>query len=60
MTAYVRTRTLEEVLLIVKEQQGMSAARMRQSEDFRAGQKKRAQVTSQVGVGQGGCSAEGG
>lgn len=29
MTAYIRTRTLEEVLLMVKEKQGAAAARVR-------------------------------
>ena len=48
VTAYIRTRTLEEVLLMVKEKQGMAASRVKQQEDFKAGQKKRAEVTSQV------------
>ena len=50
VTAYIRTRTLEEVLLMVKEKQGMSASRVKQQEDFKAGQKKRAEVTSQVNL----------
>lgn len=29
VAAYVRTRTLDEVLLMVKEKQGMSASRMK-------------------------------
>ena len=48
-TAYIRTRTLEEVLLMVKTRQGLGIARVNQQEDFKAGQKKRAEVTSQVG-----------
>jgi hypothetical protein len=60
VAAYVRTRTMEEVLLIVKEKQGMSAARTKQSEDYKLGQKKRAEVKCQVcgeeevvGIGRG-------
>eukprot|EP00955_Chlamydomonas_euryale_P020693 219312-Chlamydomonas_euryale.AAC.1 len=37
VTAYVRTRTLDEVLLMVKHRQGMGAARNRTAEDFKAG-----------------------
>ena len=48
VAAYVRTRTLDEVLLMVKERQGMSSTRVNKSEDFKAGQKKRAEVTSAV------------
>ena len=59
VTAYIRTRTLEEVLLMVKEKQGMSASRVRQQEDFKAGQTKRAGVTSQV-RGRGGKCPGGG
>ncbi|GAX73642.1 hypothetical protein CEUSTIGMA_g1093.t1 [Chlamydomonas eustigma] len=47
-TAYIRTRTMEEVLLMVKSRQGLGAARFKQQEDFKAGQKKRAEVTSQA------------
>ena len=47
-TAYIRTRTLEEVLLMVKTRKGLGAGRMTKQEDFKAGQKKRAEVTSQV------------
>lgn len=46
VTAYVRTRTLEEVTVMVKERQGMLSARSKQAEDFKFGQKKRAEVTS--------------
>lgn len=48
VTAYVRTRTVEEVTVMVKERQGMAAARLKASEDFKAGQKKRAEVTSSL------------
>ena len=48
VTAYVRTRTVDEVTVMVKERQGMSAARLKASEDFKAGQKKRAEVTSSL------------
>ena len=48
VTAYVRTRTIEEVTVMVKERQGMAAARLKASEDFKAGQKKRAEVTSSL------------
>jgi DnaJ homolog subfamily C member 2 len=40
----VRTRPLDEVLLMVKERQGMSATRVKAQEDFRGAQKKRAEV----------------
>lgn len=46
--AYIRTRTLDEVLLMVKERQGASAARMRQQEDWKGAAKKRAEVTSEA------------
>ncbi|MEW5320503.1 MAG: hypothetical protein WDW38_011571 [Sanguina aurantia] len=48
VTAYIRTRTLEEVLMMVKERKGASAARLRQQEDWKAAQKKAAQVTLQA------------
>jgi hypothetical protein len=35
---------------MVKEKQGMAASRVKQQEDFKAGQKKRAEVTAQVRV----------
>lgn len=48
VTAYIRTRTLEEVLMMVKERKGASASRLRQQEDWKAAQKKAAQVTLQA------------
>eukprot|EP00798_Chlamydomonas_sp_ICE-L_P018069 gene18069-24493_t len=52
VSAYIRTRTLEEVVLMVKERQGMAASRFNKSEDFKAGQKKRAEVTCQADLRQ--------
>lgn len=46
VAAYVRTRTLEEVLLMVKEHQGASSTRMQKQEDWKGAAKKRAEVTS--------------
>lgn len=43
---YVRTRTLDEVLLMVKEHQGASSTRMKAQEDWKGAAKKRAEVTS--------------
>lgn len=48
VAAYVRTRTLEEVLLMVKDRQGASATRAKQQEDWKGAAKKRAEVTSQA------------
>jgi hypothetical protein len=45
---YVRTRTLEEVLLMVKEHQGASSTRMKSQEDWKGAAKKRADVTSEA------------
>jgi hypothetical protein len=45
---YVRTRTLEEVLLMVKEHQGASSTRMQKQEDWKGAAKKRADVTSEA------------
>ncbi|KAJ9525225.1 hypothetical protein QJQ45_020759, partial [Haematococcus lacustris] len=45
VTSYIRTRTLDEVLLMVKDKQGMSATRARAQEDFRSGMKKKAELT---------------
>jgi hypothetical protein len=42
----IRTRTLDEVLLMVKERQGASSARMRAQEDWKGAAKKRAEVGS--------------
>jgi DnaJ family protein C protein 2 len=46
VAAYVRTRTLDEVLLMVKEHQGASSTRMKAQEDWKGAAKKRAEVTS--------------
>ncbi len=46
MATYIRTRPLEEVLLMVKERQGASASRLRAQEDWKGAAKKRAEVTS--------------
>jgi len=46
VSAYVRTRTLEDVLLMVKEKGGASATRARQQEDWKGNAKRRAEVTS--------------
>ncbi|KAF8060498.1 histidine--tRNA ligase [Scenedesmus sp. PABB004] len=48
VAAYVRTRTLEEVLLMVKERQGASSTRTRAQEDWKGAAKKRAEVTSEA------------
>lgn len=48
VAAYVRTRPLDEVLLMVKERQGASANRMRQQEDWKGAAKRRAEVTSEA------------
>lgn len=48
MAAYVRTRTLDEVLLMVKEHQGASSTRMAKQEDWKGAAKKRADVTSEA------------
>lgn len=44
VAAYVRTRTLDEVLLMVKDKQGASGARLRAQEDWKGAQKNPAQV----------------
>jgi len=46
VTAVIRTRTLEEVLLMVKEHQGASNTRMKAQEDWKGAAKKRAEVGS--------------
>lgn len=51
---YVRTRTLDEVLLMVKEHQGASSTRMKAQEDWKGAAKKRADVTSEADLR---CSA---
>lgn len=48
VAAYVRTRTLDEVLLMVKEHQGASSTRMKAQEDWKGAAKKRADVTSEA------------
>ncbi|KXZ42767.1 hypothetical protein GPECTOR_119g398 [Gonium pectorale] len=48
VAAFVRTRTLEEVLLMVKDRQGASATRMKAQEDWKGAQKKPAEVKSQA------------
>lgn len=48
VAAYVRTRTLDEVLLMVKEHQGASSTRMKAQEDWKGAAKKRAEVTSEA------------
>ncbi|WIA15047.1 hypothetical protein OEZ85_001747 [Tetradesmus obliquus] len=48
VAAYVRTRTLDEVLLMVKEHQGASSTRMAKQEDWKGAAKKRAEVTSEA------------
>ena len=54
IAVFVRTRSLEEVITLVKHKAGMSAARMNAQDDYKAGQKKRAEVTCQVrGAGKG-------
>lgn len=50
VAAYVRTRTLDEVLLMVKEHQGASSTRMKAQEDWKGAAKKRAEVTSEADV----------
>ncbi|GFR46537.1 hypothetical protein Agub_g8128 [Astrephomene gubernaculifera] len=44
VAGFVRTRTLEEVLLMVKDRQGASATRMKAQEDWKGAQKKPAEV----------------
>ena len=46
VAAYVRTRPLDEVLLMVKERQGAASNRLRQQEDWKGAAKKRAEVKS--------------
>ncbi|GLC41260.1 hypothetical protein PLESTB_001081800 [Pleodorina starrii] len=48
VAAFVRTRTLEEVLLMVKDRQGASATRMKAQEDWKGAQKKPAEVRAQA------------
>jgi hypothetical protein len=48
VAAYVRTRPLDEVLLMVKERQGAASNRLRQQEDWKGAAKKRAEVTSEA------------
>jgi hypothetical protein len=48
VTAYVRTRPLDEVLLMVKERQGAASNRLRQQEDWKGAAKKRAEVKSEA------------
>ena len=50
VAAVVRTRTLEEVLLMVKEHQGASNTRMKAQEDWKGAAKKRAEVGSEADV----------
>ncbi len=50
----MRTRTLDEVLLMVKEHQGASSTRMKAQEDWKGAAKKRAEVTSDADLR---CSA---
>jgi DnaJ family protein C protein 2 len=54
VTAYVRTRPLDEVLLMVKERQGAASNRLRQQEDWKGAAKKRAEVKSEADMR---CSA---
>lgn len=44
----MRTRPLDEVLLMVKERQGAASNRLRQQEDWKGAAKKRAEVTSEA------------
>ncbi|GIL94969.1 hypothetical protein Vretimale_1073 [Volvox reticuliferus] len=48
VAGFVRTRTLEEVLLMVKDRQGASATRMKAQEDWKGAQKKPAEVRAQA------------
>nr|AAD26632.1 GlsA [Volvox carteri f. nagariensis]AAD26633.1 GlsA [Volvox carteri f. nagariensis] len=48
VAAFVRTRTLDEVLLMVKDRQGASATRMKAQEDWKGAQKKPAEVRAQA------------
>ncbi|GBF99777.1 hypothetical protein Rsub_12217 [Raphidocelis subcapitata] len=48
VAAYVRTRPLDEVLLMVKERQGAASNRLRQQEDWKGAAKKRAEVKSEA------------
>jgi DnaJ family protein C protein 2 len=48
VAAYVRTRPLDEVLLMVKEHQGAASNRLRQQEDWKGAAKRRAEVTSEA------------
>lgn len=50
VAAYVRTRPLDEVLLMVKDRQGASSARMKAQEDWKGAAKKRAEVTSAADI----------
>lgn len=48
VATYVRTRPLDEVLLMVKERQGAASNRLRQQEDWKGAAKKRADVKSEA------------
>ncbi|KAG2428866.1 hypothetical protein HYH02_014277 [Chlamydomonas schloesseri] len=48
VAAFVRTRTLDEVLLMVKDRQGASATRMKAQEDWKGAQKNPAAVRAQA------------
>lgn len=48
VAGFVRTRTLEEVLLMVKDRQGASATRMKAQEDWKGAQKNPAAVRAQA------------
>lgn len=48
VATFVRTRTLEEVILMVKDRQGASATRMKAQEDWKGAQKKPAEVRAQA------------
>ncbi|GLI61035.1 hypothetical protein VaNZ11_003299 [Volvox africanus] len=48
VAGFVRTRTLDEVILMVKDRQGASATRMKAQEDWKGAQKKPAEVRAQA------------